>query len=851
MFQSEKKPDNNPVNKNQENAKATANSRHYYTIMQQQNRALNSINASVQLKEEEKEDPLQAKEALVQRMVKEEEEKPAQAKMAPAQMIAMEEEEGRKTQMKQGGEETGTDQHSTPVFSKMNQAIQEKMESSFGTGFSDVNIIQNDPSAKHIGALAYTQGKDVHFVPGQYNPDTQTGQELLGHELTHIVQQKQDRVQPTNTAYAKASSVKEGKEMAVNDNPSLESEADNIGKKAANGQSVDVVGKSSGVQKQDEDMENNEAENNIEETLPTTLGLSGSVGKDCTNSDADVLIVKNKLIEYGFLESSEATQNQINDAIGEFQKEVLNYSKPDKQISAGGSTERAMTTYFSPIKTKSDYETIANNQKDITIKTTKVNDNFKTDFSGIVISSASNATNIDLNALISLRLRLNDFGNSFVNDTLTNLLNTEQSPLNDQQKKQIDDSIKETIEKLKTLQNSKNIKWWSNKKSNIEPSIFVLSGTTTQPDYTEGQIEENDATYLYLANHKKHQMEWTLDDNSKKTLVLSNMVKSDHTTNLEGLSYVGTEKPSAMAEDDFKEASCLSDSKNKALMEASSHEGNFDAINTYDKAKVSIGFIQFAGGNRSFEYLLARLKLEKPTIFHNYFGNYGIDVEFRTDNNDKIKSNSCRIVVHDPKEETTYRGLEAEDFMSSNAFYSALLIKAGSNSEIKKMQVKIATEKYANTSENETLDLTIKALKVSEDGINGPKTLEGESEISDYKKTDEYSTNNENNHITEIDLDLQTLKIGEIMQSEKELAALYGTYINVPGWSVIAIQRAVKEIVIRNGLTTIDQVKSIDPTELLKSMKENSYHYNKNKDKVIHTNHQNRIQSAIDSKLSD
>ncbi|MEN8906383.1 MAG: hypothetical protein ABF289_10545, partial [Clostridiales bacterium] len=47
---------------------------------------------------------------------------------------------------------------------------------------------------------------------------------------------------------------KQGKGMSVNDNPSLESEADTMGKKAANGQQVDVAGKGSGVQK-DEDPE--------------------------------------------------------------------------------------------------------------------------------------------------------------------------------------------------------------------------------------------------------------------------------------------------------------------------------------------------------------------------------------------------------------------------------------------------------------------------------------------------------------------------------------------------------------------------------------------------------------------
>ncbi len=66
-----------------------------------------------------------------------------------------------------------------------------------------------------MGALAYTQGNNVHFAPGQYNPSSQKGQELLGHELTHVVQQREGRVQPT----------KQGKGMSVNDSPVLEKEA--------------------------------------------------------------------------------------------------------------------------------------------------------------------------------------------------------------------------------------------------------------------------------------------------------------------------------------------------------------------------------------------------------------------------------------------------------------------------------------------------------------------------------------------------------------------------------------------------------------------------------------------------
>lgn len=104
----------------------------------------------------------------------------------------------------------------------MPEPVRAKMEQTFGTDFSDVRVHTGN-QAEQVGALAYAQGNDIHFAPGQYNPETSKGQELLGHELAHIVQQKQGRVRPTTEVNG----------VAVNDDPSLEREADQWGIKAA------------------------------------------------------------------------------------------------------------------------------------------------------------------------------------------------------------------------------------------------------------------------------------------------------------------------------------------------------------------------------------------------------------------------------------------------------------------------------------------------------------------------------------------------------------------------------------------------------------------------------------------
>ena len=110
-----------------------------------------------------------------------------------------------------------------PNKTGMPDGVKQKMESSLGADFSSVRVETESASATNVGALAYTQGESVHFAPGQFKPDTSSGQQLIGHELTHVVQQREGRV--------KANTEVNG--MAVNDNPSLEREAESKGRAAA------------------------------------------------------------------------------------------------------------------------------------------------------------------------------------------------------------------------------------------------------------------------------------------------------------------------------------------------------------------------------------------------------------------------------------------------------------------------------------------------------------------------------------------------------------------------------------------------------------------------------------------
>lgn len=71
--------------------------------------------------------------------------------------------------------------------------VRAQMERSLGADFSAVRVHEG-AHASALGSLAYTQGTDIHFAPGAYTPGTAQGDQLIAHELAHVVQQRQGRV---------------------------------------------------------------------------------------------------------------------------------------------------------------------------------------------------------------------------------------------------------------------------------------------------------------------------------------------------------------------------------------------------------------------------------------------------------------------------------------------------------------------------------------------------------------------------------------------------------------------------------------------------------------------------------
>lgn len=75
----------------------------------------------------------------------------------------------------------------------LSQPAKTAMEQLFGADFSDVKVHTDDKADqlnRSLNARAFTTGQNIYFKQGEYQPNSQTGQKLLAHELTHVVQQR-------------------------------------------------------------------------------------------------------------------------------------------------------------------------------------------------------------------------------------------------------------------------------------------------------------------------------------------------------------------------------------------------------------------------------------------------------------------------------------------------------------------------------------------------------------------------------------------------------------------------------------------------------------------------------------
>ncbi len=231
-------------------------------------------------------------------------------------------------------------------------------------------------------------------------------------------------------------------------------------------------------------------------------------------------------------------------------------------------------------------------------------------------------------------------------------------------------SLRATIAAIRTFQ--RDVRFWVGRR-------------TIRGAVTPGVAAPGDATAALLDRVSAYEM-----TSGSDRIRFHDHVRSGYTESAAGVMFVGTSSPRAIPVADYV-ALGITPGQAAGLQFVSTQEGNFDAVNTYDVARVSVGFIQFAGG-RGLPPYLALLKSRKPAKFRSLLQELGIDVEF-TVSGGEIRS--ARVVVLDPAGAgRVLRATAAEEAIRDDKRLTTAFILSGRDRDVQLEQIEAAIRDY-------------------------------------------------------------------------------------------------------------------------------------------------------------
>jgi Domain of unknown function (DUF4157) len=113
---------------------------------------------------------------------------------------------------------------STPSSGALRGPLRARAEAFFEADLSSVHL-SIDGVPGRVGAVALARGDTVHLAPSALQLPPAALDELVGHELAHVLQQREGRARPRRTVDG----------LAIDDDPVLEAEARALGRRFAQG----------------------------------------------------------------------------------------------------------------------------------------------------------------------------------------------------------------------------------------------------------------------------------------------------------------------------------------------------------------------------------------------------------------------------------------------------------------------------------------------------------------------------------------------------------------------------------------------------------------------------------------
>jgi peptidoglycan endopeptidase LytF len=180
-----------------------------------------------------------------------------------------------------------------------------------------------------------------------------------------------------------------------------------------------------------------------------------------------------------------------------------------------------------------------------------------------------------------------------------------------------------------------------------------------------------------------------------------NLTNSHYMVYPNGIGYSG-QSSMALNLDDIASVG-LNAQQAAALQYVSTHEGRFDAINSYDKGIFSYGFIQFVGAaasGGSLNRLLASMKANAPGSFASIFQAVGID----TDGSTTLVKNAQGYQL---------RGDDAWLYIQQTLPLYGAFVQAGFDPSLNLEQLRMANSLYVQPALNFHLSVNIAGIQIS------------------------------------------------------------------------------------------------------------------------------------------
>ncbi|WP_448518055.1 LysM peptidoglycan-binding domain-containing protein [Rhodoflexus sp.] len=271
------------------------------------------------------------------------------------------------------------------------------------------------------------------------------------------------------------------------------------------------------------------------------------------------------------------------------------------------------------------------------------------------------------------------------------------------------------------------------------------------------------------AGFNQYRVTYPLPTGGTDTATFRDNINSSHRIYADGIMYVGKSSPRNTPVEAFTQVG-LSLPLARALKVVSENEGNFDAINSYDRAIFSYGFIQFAGAaSGGLGAMLMIVKNRQPQVFQQMFGRFGIDVRHATPR--------PIITCASPEEGRMLSGDEACLYIKSNKQLTTAFIAAGFHPSVILAQIESAAQGYVSP-----------ALGMRTDLVLGGQLFSG-------------------------------IQLATIIRSEAGIATMIDLTVNQ--WIVRTagfFRQALEQIAAMDGIRTPQQLASVDERRVLQTI---------------------------------